>query len=110
MNSVDAIEGTAKCIIDKMYGIFFEGIQDDTEYVRNAKAVITGTETFVQAQPEDAIDFEVLQKRLYDYAKERWLSFVQSIAGDSAGNGASRDPAFYEYYFDYVYHHGIFPP
>ncbi len=85
MNSVDAIEGTAKCIIDKMYGIFFEGIQDDTEYVRNAKAVITGMEAFVQAQPEDAVNSEALQKRLYDYAKGLWLNYVQSIAGDSSG-------------------------
>ncbi len=106
MNCVDAIEGTVKCIIDKMYGLFFEGVQDDTEYIRNAKVVITGTDAFVQAHQEDVIHPDQLQKRLYGYAKERWLNYVQSIAESSV----DRDPAFYDYYFDYIYHHGIFPP
>jgi hypothetical protein len=38
------------------------------------------------------------------------MNYVKSIAEESAGDAKSRDPAFYEYYFDYIYHHGIFPP
>ena len=106
MNCVDAIEATVQCIIDRMYGLFFEGVQDDTEYIRNAKVVITGMDAFVQAHQEDVVHPELLQKRLYGYAKERWLNYVQSIAE----NSMDRDPAFYDYYFDYIYHHGIFPP
>jgi len=110
MNCVEAIEGTVRCIIDRMYCLFFEGVQDDTEYIRNAKAVIAGTAAFVRAQPEDFIDPDSTKKRLYEYARELWMNYVKSIAEESAGDAKSRDPAFYEYYFDYIYHHGIFPP
>lgn len=110
MNCIDAIEGTVKCIIDKMYGMFFEGAQDDTEYARNIKAVIDGTDAFILVNQEVVMDPELLKQYLYDYGKGLWMQYVKSIAENSADKTGIKDTGFYDYYFDYIYNHGIYPP
>lgn len=46
MNCIDAVEGTAKTIIDGLFRLFIENNLDDTEYIRNIKAVMDSTDVF----------------------------------------------------------------
>lgn len=48
MKCIDAIEGTTKYIISEFHQIYIEEKLDDTEYIRNIKAIIDGIDMFIQ--------------------------------------------------------------
>jgi len=113
MNCIDSIEGTAKFIINRHFRIFLEDRLDDTEYIRNIKAVIDATIDFLMENKEIACRSELLQGVLYDYAKEIWLDHVNRIRQESTNpditNTNADGDGYPDYYFDYIYAHGAYP-
>lgn len=113
MNLIDAIEGTTKCIIHKFYQVFIEDGLEDTEYVRNVKAVIEGVDDFMQNNKEILSNPEMLKRVLYSYSKELWLKNIEKdrIKKDISitENINFKYDEYNEYYYNYIYHHGDFP-
>ena len=109
MNNLDAIEGSVKSILEKLHGVWIDVHLDDSEYIRNTKAVIEAADRFIQENREVTSDPEILIKVLYQYAKELWLTHKMTVAkpvsGDDDENGD-----YSEYCFDYIYQHGVYPP
>lgn len=109
MNNLDAIEGSVKSILEKLHGVWIEAHLDDSEYIRNTRAVIEAADRFIQENREITSDPEILIKVLYQYAKELWLTHKMTVekpvAGENDENGDYR-----EYFFDYIYQHGVYPP
>jgi len=113
MKCIDAIEGTVKSIIIKLHNVFIEDKLDDTEHIRNLKAVIEGTDGFVQDNKEIVDDPQMLKKVLYGFSKELWLDCLGKIREEEFTSGNhqadSEDPDYDEYYFDYIYNHNVYP-
>ncbi len=114
MNCIDAIEGSTKSIIGKLHQVFVEDRLDDAEYIRNVKAVLRGTNEFVENNKELLIDPKILRQVLYAFSKELWLSTLKKRLreeSDSEGKewDGNENDEYYEYYFDYIYAHSIYP-
>ena len=109
MNNLDAIEGSVKSILEKLHGVWIDTHLDDSEYIRNTKAVIEAADRFIQENREITSDPEILIDVLYSYAKELWfthkMTVEKPVAGESDENGD-----YSEYCFDYIYRHGVYPP
>lgn len=128
MNCIDCVEGVIKDVIVNIHRMFIEERQDDTEYIRNIKAVILGADNFIQNNRELVHSPELLEKVLYSFSKQLWLKTPCEILeedpaeaadrdkeGEEAEAGCPRDDSpyddkYYEYYFDYIYNHGVYPP
>ncbi|MFC1858196.1 hypothetical protein ACFL9U_09240 [Thermodesulfobacteriota bacterium] len=113
MKCIDAIEGTAKSIIIKLHDIFIEDKLDDTEHIRNVKAVIEGTDVFVQDNKEIVDDPQMLKKVLYSFSKALWLDYLGKIRKEEFDSDRqpadSEDLGYDEYYFDHIYNHNAYP-
>lgn len=114
MNFIDAIEGTAKSTIRNLLRDFVEDRLDDTEYVRNVKAVLNGAEEFVMANREILCDVKVLRRVLYEYAKELWITNLKTKLEQESETGETRpdmveNEEYFDYYFDYIYAHSLYP-
>lgn len=113
MKCIDAIEANVKCIIARIYEVFIEERLDDTEYIQNVRAVIEGTDVFIQNNRGIVTDPGLLRKVLYEFSKDLWLRNLSiSRAEDAVTNDkgcTSENAEYYEYYYDYIYHHGVYP-
>jgi hypothetical protein len=150
MKCIDAIEGTVKCILNRIHEVSLEDRMDDSEYVRSVKAVIDATDDFVEGNQEIVPDPNLLKNVLYSYSKELWRTAagtapragggpaiggvvtakdaaaksavaksatakhpVAKHGANAAGKGpdenASENDGYREYYFDYLYRHGVYP-
>lgn len=111
MNCIDAVEGTAKSIIDGLFQLFIESNHDDTEYIRNMKKVMDSTGLFLQNNREITGDPETLKKVLYEYAKVLWLkNLVNNIKNDDkSSENVLEKVEYHEYYFNHIYNHGTYP-
>lgn len=111
MNCIDAVEGTAKTIIDGLFRLFIEYNLDDTEYIRNIKAVMDSTDVFLENNVEIADNHYTLKKILYEHAKDLWLNHLfNKTEADKTNNEQISDRIEYNgYYFDYIYNHGTYP-
>jgi len=113
MNNIDAIEGTIKSVIFQLHHQFIDHLQDDTEYARNIKAVLGGVQIFLDANREVAPQSDVVIRVLYGFAKDLWRSRLTAMrTGESAADtaAASENEGYDDYYFDYIYTHGVYPP
>ncbi len=127
MNCIDCVEGVVKDVLINIHRMFIEERQDDTEYIRNTKAVILGSGSFIQNNRELVGDPKLLEKELYAFARKLWLEAPCEVLdgdplpadrekeGETAEEGAPReispyDEKYYKYYFDYIYNHGVYPP
>lgn len=113
MKCLDAIEGNGKAILTRVFAIYVEDRLDDSEYIRNVKAVIEATRDFVDKNPEITDAPQILDKVLYTYSKEMWLqnlkkSTEKEMSSDSE-EVVSEDEGYHAYYFDYIYQHGTYP-
>ena len=113
MKCIDAIEGTAKYIISQFHKLFIEEMLDDTEYIRNIKAIIDGIDMFIQDNKEVIIEAKMLKQVLYSFSKELWLanlkkSYTENITSHDEDD-SSENNGYYDYYFDYIYNHGVYP-
>lgn len=114
MNCIDAIEGTVKCIIDQLHEMYIEERLDDSEYIRCVKKIITATGNYVSTQKQSTTESNLLKDGLYAYSKELWLkrqAVEQSDPDTTGGNLAVIQPndGYQDYYYDYIYSHGLYP-
>ncbi|RPH49700.1 MAG: hypothetical protein EHM85_12930 [Desulfobacteraceae bacterium] len=111
MNCIDAVEGTAKSIIEGLFQLFIESNHDDTEYIRNIKRVMYSTELFLQNNREITGYPETLKKVLYEYAKDLWIkNLVNNIQTDDRISAKIFEKIeYHEYYFNHIYNHGTYP-
>ncbi len=113
MNIIDAIEGNAKAIISGLHQVFVEYRLEDAEYARNVKAVLEATASFIQNNKEIIDNPQTLLHVLYAYSKELWMDHLKKEAekapADEEGGAAGLDMEYCEYYYDYIYHHGMYP-
>ena len=108
MNNLDAIEGSVKSILETLHGVWIDTHLDNSEYIRNTKAIIEATNRFVQENPEITNDPDILVTVLYQYAKELWLKHTLASA-KSVTDESDEDRRYSEYFFDYIYKHGVYP-
>ena len=47
MNNLDAIEGSVKSILENLHGVWIDSHLDDSEYIRNTRAVIDSADHYV---------------------------------------------------------------
>jgi hypothetical protein len=113
MNCIDAIEGTVKCILKRLHVLAVEDRLDDSEYIRSVKAVIEATDLFVQGNREILGQRSMLKQVLYAYSKDLWLKDQRTEPLD---RGTAHGLAAFEindgypnYYYDYIYRHGLYP-
>ena len=112
MNCIDAIEGMVKKIIDCTYEDLCSDFLDDTEYIRNTKTAIVAVETFTHENKEITPLPDVLKNVLYEYAKGKWIAYHLEIENDKTTAGPDESPIdfdYFNYYYDYIYEHGVQP-
>jgi hypothetical protein len=114
MNCIDALEGSTKNIIIKLHEVFIDGRVDDSEYIRNVKAILNGVNEFVRSNREIISDPKILEQVLYEFARELWLSGLkkrleQESESEDSINENPEDKEYYEYYFDYIFAHNNYP-
>ncbi|RJQ70722.1 MAG: hypothetical protein C4519_20605 [Desulfobacteraceae bacterium] len=112
MKCIDAIEGTVKSILTRIHTVTVEDNLDDTEYVRNVKAVIEATDHFIRGNPELVEDPQLLNDVLYRYSRNLWLLNLQGakqVVSGPTEDSAVENEEYQIYYYDYLYHRGIYP-
>jgi len=113
MNCIDAIEGAAKSIIVKLHQLFAEERLDDTEYIRNVKAVIDGVDVFARDNQEIVSDPKTLKQVLYDFSKDLWLTHLEKNRENAVDSKHTHDTeandGYDDYYFDHIYGQGMYP-
>lgn len=107
MNCIDAIEGAAKKVILDFHARHRLGEMDDTEFARNTRIVIDGTGVFVKNNCEITLNPELLKTVLFEYARELWKNSLKAKAAHR--KTSSGDKGYDDYYFDYIFRHGIYP-
>lgn len=113
MDCIKAVEGTVKSVLVKLHDIFVEDRLDDTEYIRNVKAVLEAADMFLQANKDISDEPDQLNQSLYKFSKALWLKHLKKIrdrASDSNEDIVSEeDDEYYDYYYDYIYNNGVYP-
>jgi hypothetical protein len=109
MNCIDAIEGTARTMLQTFMDMAAEYRLDASEYIRNAKAVIDAAARFVKNNPEVSETPELIRGVLYDYAKAQWLERLEKTFDSEQEGGDKPDIEYQAYCYDYVYAHGNYP-
>ena len=109
MNCIDAIEGMAKALLGKFLDVSTECRMDDSEYIRNVKAVIVAVVLFVKNNPEVSDNPDLIRDVLYNFAKMRWLARLEQTVDSDRESVAARDLEYQAYAYDYLYAHGNYP-
>lgn len=114
MNSVEAVEGTAKGILVRLHKVFVEEILDDTEYIRNVKAVLEGTEMFLRENAGISDNPQTVKASLQEFAKTLWLKNLKKADDDPSDavkdkDDPSESDGYHEYYYDHIYTYGVYP-
>ena len=112
MKCIDAIEGTVKSILTQMHVVCKEDHLDDTEYVRYAKAIIDATDIYTRNNPELVEDPKLLEHVLYIYSRDLWLNGQTVGTADQVSKNPDADAdngEYQTYYYDYLYHRGLYP-
>ena len=111
MKCIDAIEGTVKYIFNRLHALSKEDRLDDTEYIRNVKAVIEATDKFLQDNPELVEGPELVKQVLYNYSRDLWLTGEPPAeqAPDKIEEAIDEKEEYQTYYYDYIYHRGVYP-
>lgn len=114
MNCIDAIEGSLKCMINRFHQAYLEDGLDDTLYIRNIRSMLEGLDDFIQRNMElQLIDPKILRNVIYGYAMEKWLKSVRDMVikeNPSTAKPVSHETdEYHRYYFDYIFHNGMYP-
>ena len=109
MNCIDVAEGMAKVLLGKFLDVSTEYRLDDSEYIRNAKAIIDAVALFIKNNPEVSEKPELIRGVLYDYAKAQWLARLGKTIDSDQEAGGKRDLEYQAYCYDYLYVHGNYP-
>ena len=112
MNSIDAVEGTVKCILNQLHSTYIQTDSDDSEFIQLVKDVIDATDQYIRKNPELTEDPNILKQVLYVYSRNLWLMGQQKeglpIDDDSSKSPWDNDE-YQTYYFDYLYDRGVYP-
>ncbi len=110
MNCIDAIEGTIKSVLRHHLDAATAYHFDESEYVRNVKLILQGTQQVVLENPEITPLPATLRTVLYDHAKKLWMDrFDAPPAAEGVESNGER-LEYDGYRYDYVYANGIYPP
>ncbi len=112
MKCIDVIEGTVKSILTQVRAVSIEDRLDDTEYVRMVKAIIDATDQFVGNNPELVDDPQVLKRVLYEFSRTLWLTnqpAAEEPPAEKSETTNSDGTEYQTYYYDYLYHRGLYP-
>lgn len=113
MKCIDVMEANVKSIMQRLHAVYIEDRLDDSEYIRNMKAVIEGTADFLKNNPEVVEGPELLLHVLYQYSRDLWLKSQRTPeAGpqeEKISPATSGDGEYETYFYDYLYHRGLFP-
>ena len=112
MKCIDAIEGGAKRIIGHLVEDLVRDRLDDTEYIRNIKAVVEGSHRFVVENPEVTNAPQVLREVLDAFAKDQWMNHLaqsRTTTADKPDSDLSPSLESYYYYYDHIYDHEAYP-
>ena len=113
MQCIDAIEGVVKCILRQWHTVSVENKLDDSEYVHNVKAAIAGTRQYLSANPEMVENPQLLVDVLYQFSRDLWLGERRDDSSREAETkNVDSTPAneeYQTYYYDFLYHRGVFP-
>ena len=95
-----------KQVITDLHAMHAAGELDDTEYARSARVVIDGTDNFVVENCEITPSPDLLKSVLFEYARELWKG---SLEEREAPSNVTDDEGYNDYYFDYIFRHGVYP-
>ena len=109
MNCIDAVEGTAKTLLDKFVDVAAEYRLDASEYIRNVKTVIDGVVRFVEDNPEVSETPDFFRDELYSHAKALWLARLTQTVDSGTESSGDDDIEYQAYCYDYLYDHGNYP-
>jgi len=111
MKCIDAIEGIVKNVLNRIHAVSLQDKLDDTEYVRNVKAIIDATDQFIRNNPELMDDPKLMRDELYRYSRDLWMTNAQTST-DSIGpkqDTGSDAQEYQTYYYDFLYNIGNYP-
>ncbi|MCP4686938.1 MAG: hypothetical protein GY859_02745 [Desulfobacterales bacterium] len=113
MNCIDAMEGAGKHIISQFHHLYLEERLDDSEYIRNIKAVMEGIDAFIRENPEVTNNPLLLHEVLYNFSKDLWMGTLnENRSADPAPEDetdSTEREEYDNYYFDYIYQYGSYP-
>ncbi len=112
MKCIDAIEGNVKYILKELHSTCIQNNLDDSEYILNVKTVIDATDQYIQNNPEIVKDPKLLKQVLYVYSRNLWLIGQPSAASDPQSeieDFSVENEEYQTYYYDYLYHRGVYP-
>jgi hypothetical protein len=111
MKCIDAIEGTVKNVLNRIHAVSLQDKLDDTEYVRNVKAIIDATDQFIRNNPELMDDPKLMRDELYRYSRDLWMMNAQTSEDSAAPKKESGTDAqeYQTYYYDFLYNIGNYP-
>lgn len=110
VNCIEEIEASARKILLEIFDIFLSDRTDDSEYIRNVKAVLSGIDNFIQDNEKYKSLRESINETLYQYARSLWLNHIQREDVTETDRSSETDNEGYdEYYYDYIYKHGVYP-
>lgn len=113
MNCIDAIEGVLKNTLEGLSGRYERGEIDDMDYAQTLKLLIRGARLFLEQNPEIAQSPAILEKVLYEKAKNRWHEILRKrIEADAAKDGENQplpDEGHSDYFFDFIFDRGVYP-
>ncbi|MDM8552148.1 hypothetical protein QUF72_18835, partial [Desulfobacterales bacterium HSG2] len=102
-----------KSVLIKLHQVFAEDRLDDTEYIRNVKAVLEAAEMFLQANNEISSEPHKLNQSLYEFSKALWLEHLEKVRSRESDSRdedtVSEDDGYDDYYYDYIYNNGVYP-
>ncbi len=113
MNCIDAIEGTVKCILNRVCQAAMDAGQDDSDYVRTVRTILEATEQFARSNREIVPHPDILTKVLYEYSRNLWLkNRPDSVPATGRGKAETESGACQDYqiyYYDYLFHNDQYP-
>ncbi|MCP4747815.1 MAG: hypothetical protein GY874_17010 [Desulfobacteraceae bacterium] len=111
MKCIDAIEGIAKNIFQNLHNVSVANRLDDSEYVRNVKAIIEAVKEYSMKNPEIIDNPELLENELYSYSRNLWLKnhLPNNLREDMSGEAKDESDEYQTYYYDYLYNLGLYP-
>jgi hypothetical protein len=114
MKCIDAIEGNARGIITRLHEVCVSERIEESEYIRWVKAVIDATVVFLSENMEIAPEPALVRDILFSHAKALWMASLTGTKAPDAATDSSEtcaaDAEYLNYYFNYLYHRGNFPP
>ena len=107
---IDAIRGTTRQIISRLYLLFSEhGQQDDTEYIRTIRAVVEAAAEYAAGPGQDRSMAAQLEKELFEFSRQVWLEHLLAKRRREGLSDDEEQAAYYAYYYRHIYENGQYP-